>query len=92
MRHPIPFRPKSFFHYKVWTVYCGPNPAECHDWSHIIGRMIQIEGRQLYKAVGVEGQMHAPPWKKGEPIGIMVERFNYAGPAQREFFEMEGKG
>lgn len=48
------------------------NPTECTDFKHILGKEIDIDG-MTYLAVGVERLAHAPPWRKGEVISIMVD-------------------
>ena len=53
-------------------VHIVRNPRECAEWSHMIGKQIMLDG-EFVEVVGVEANMHAPPWREGEPIGIKVK-------------------
>jgi len=45
---------------------------ETTDFSHILGERINIDG-VVYRGKFVERFLHAPPWRKGEKISIVVE-------------------
>lgn len=47
------------------------NPSACDDFSHLIGHDVKLNG-ELARVHGVERQAHAPPWKAGEIIGVVV--------------------
>lgn len=48
------------------------NPSECHDFAHLIGQEASIDGR-AYRVANIERNVHAPPWREGETIGIMTD-------------------
>lgn len=48
------------------------NPSECHDFSHLIGAEVEIDGEKRIVG-GVERYCHTPPWRKGESIGLALK-------------------
>jgi hypothetical protein len=42
------------------------------DFAHLIGKSVVIDGRK-YICLAVERFLHNPPWRKGEPISLLVE-------------------
>lgn len=53
------------------TVYSVANPVECSDFDHIIGKWVGIAS-SAKRVVAVERAAHAPPWRAGELIGLLV--------------------
>ena len=53
-------------------VFTVANPSQCNDFRHLIGQEVEINGK-LYKVNGVHRHLHAPPWREGESIGLLVE-------------------
>lgn len=47
------------------------NPTECQDFKHLTQREARINGH-LYFIVAVEHFAHAPPYRAGEKIGLVV--------------------
>lgn len=47
------------------------NPHECSSFKHLKGTVI-IDGKKQ-NVIGIERFMHAPPWRAGEHISLMVE-------------------
>ena len=47
------------------------NPSECRDFKHLIQRDALIDGKP-YTITGVEFFTHAPPYRFGEKIGLVV--------------------
>jgi hypothetical protein len=45
---------------------------DTQDFSHLLHRRVMIDGRP-YVCVAVNHFGHAPPWRKGEHIGLVVE-------------------
>ncbi|RLI63010.1 MAG: hypothetical protein DRO67_06415 [Candidatus Asgardarchaeum californiense] len=58
-------------------VFYVENPEECHDehFSYLMNEIVSINNN-LYKVLAVERFVHGAPWKKGEPIGLIVEEIN----------------
>ena len=54
------------------VVYVVENDRECSDFTHLLHKQVEIDGAIKY-VHGVERFAHAPPWKKGERIGVAVE-------------------
>jgi len=48
------------------------NPSECNDFKHLVGSTVNIDGEDR-EVIGVEFLAHGAPFKKGEPIGLMVK-------------------
>jgi hypothetical protein len=42
------------------------------DFVHLVGRLVRIDGTS-YQCIGVNHFGHAPPWRRGERIGLMVK-------------------
>ena len=42
------------------------------DFGHLLGRGVHIDGT-FYRCIGVNHFGHAPPWRQGERIGLMVK-------------------
>ena len=63
----------SLGNYKVNNkqVFTVNNPKECDDFDWLNGQMVAIDNNN-YKITGIEIYAHAPPWRKGEKIGLMV--------------------
>jgi ABC-type antimicrobial peptide transport system ATPase subunit len=55
------------------VAYPVANPVECNDFSHLIGQVVLING-EARTVVGVERFTHAPPWREGEGISLLVQR------------------
>lgn len=53
-------------------VYTVELERDMKDVDVFVGREVLIDGR-FWKVNGVERFAHAPPWRKGEPIGLKVE-------------------
>lgn len=52
-------------------IFVVENPAECQDFKHLIGRDAAING-DPYFITAVEHFAHAPPYRAGEKIGLVV--------------------
>lgn len=48
------------------------NPHECEDFSHIVHHTVEIDGNSYY-ITAVESFAHAPPWKRGEGLGLVIQ-------------------
>ncbi len=53
------------------VVYAVKNPAQCNDFAHIKGHDVLIDGKDFHVS-GVEFFAHTPPWREGEPIGLLT--------------------
>lgn len=53
------------------TVFGVANDRECDDFAHLLNQEVMIDGT-VYLCRGVEHFSHIPPWRKGEPIGLLV--------------------
>jgi len=47
------------------------NPHECSNFRHLLGQIVEIDGKQ-HTVRDVERFAHAPPWRKDEPIALFV--------------------
>jgi hypothetical protein len=45
---------------------------DTNDFAHLLHRRVVIDGRH-YMCIAVNCFEHAPPWRKGEHIGIVVK-------------------
>ena len=45
---------------------------DTHDFSHLLQQRVTIDGRS-YVCIRVNRFAHAPPWRKGEHIGLVVQ-------------------
>lgn len=54
------------------TAYVTTNPTECQSFKYLIGMEVSINGIK-HTVIGVEGFMHAPPWRAGEKISLLVK-------------------
>ncbi|MBA3752756.1 MAG: hypothetical protein H0X01_01110 [Nitrospira sp.] len=52
------------------TVYVVENPTECEDVTYLRGHRGRVAGRTI-RIAAVECFAHAPPWRQGEPIGVL---------------------
>jgi len=52
-------------------VFVVKNDTETEDFSHLINRLVIVDGTR-YTCIGVERHCHSRPWRKGEQIGILV--------------------
>lgn len=52
-------------------IFVVPNPVECSDFTHLIGKRVAVDGA-LFMVSGVESFCHTAPWREGEKIGLMV--------------------
>lgn len=48
------------------------NPSDCETFDHMTGQRVVIDGVTRY-VCAVERFAHAPPYRAGEPIGLLVE-------------------
>lgn len=53
-------------------VFVVNNPYECNDFRHLLEQDVTINENQ-YRVKGVEIKTHAPPWREGENIGLLVK-------------------
>jgi hypothetical protein len=48
------------------------NDRKRRDFDDLINHTVIIDGI-TYRCISVERFAHSPPWKQGEPIGLLVE-------------------
>lgn len=53
-------------------VYTVLLPETVNNFDKLIGKEMYIDNN-IRTCIGVERFGHTPPWKKGEPIGILVK-------------------
>ena len=53
------------------TCFSVLNQSECNDFKHLIGKTVLVDGIER-KVIGVETFAHAAPYRKDEPISLMV--------------------
>jgi hypothetical protein len=54
-------------------VHCVRLSEEVDNFDHLIGKPVEIDGR-VHTVKGVEFFGHAAPYRKGEPIGLLIKR------------------
>lgn len=54
----------------VGRVFLVRNDRDTENFGHLIGSPVIVDGQQFVCA-RVERYSHAPPWRKGEKIGLL---------------------
>lgn len=67
------FRAVSWHRQPGRMVFEVENPCDCMDFSHLVGEEVEID-HERFQVVQVELQRHTSPWRKGEQIGLVVDR------------------
>lgn len=62
----------TYFVTGLGQAFSADNPVETRDFSELIGHRVILDGRPA-RVKAVERFAHGPPWRKGEPIGLLVD-------------------
>jgi translation elongation factor EF-Tu-like GTPase len=73
MEKPVEFAAEDYVEIKGrGTIYTGRLDRETHDFAHLLGKKVLINGVES-EVIGIERYAHMPPFRKGEAIGLFVK-------------------